>query len=54
MLSKVALPLNRRRRSVVGIACGGAGVSIPTIKGLEAQSGDLGGGDYRRQDHQRA
>jgi hypothetical protein len=46
MLSKVALPLNRRGRSVVGIACGRAGVSIPRIKRLEAQGGDLGGRDY--------
>jgi len=38
--------LSRRRRSVVGIACGGVGGSIPTIKGLEAQAGDLGGRDY--------
>jgi hypothetical protein len=40
------VPLSRRRRSVVGIACGRVGVSIPTIKGLEAQGGDLGGRDY--------
>jgi hypothetical protein len=40
------VPLNRRGRSVVGTACGRVGVSIPTIKRLEAQSGDLGGRDY--------
>jgi hypothetical protein len=28
---------------VVGTACGRVGVSIPTIKRLEAQSGGLGG-----------
>lgn len=32
--------------SVVGTACGRVDVSIPTIKRLEAQSGDLGGRDY--------
>jgi len=39
------VPLNRRRRPVVGTTCGRVGVSIPTIKRLEAQSADLGGGD---------
>lgn len=29
-----------------GTACGRVGVSIPTIRRLEAQSGDLGGRDY--------
>jgi hypothetical protein len=32
--------------SIVGTACGRVGVSIPTIKRLEAQSGDLGGRYY--------